>query len=84
MAITAKKKAAPKKSVSVDHEVYGTIRFSLGATINMGDFNSARVDVGITLPFDSRVQGAQDHAYEEAKAWTKERIREETERLRNQ
>jgi hypothetical protein len=40
----------------------------------MGDYESARVDVGLTLPFDGHNYEA---AYDEAREWVRERAEEE-------
>ena len=46
----------------------------------MGDFNSAKVDVGLSLPFDGN---GYDAAYEEARGWADRMIRDEVNRLKN-
>lgn len=51
------------------------VRFGVGATINMGNFESARVDVMVTVPcYKEEV----DDAYEFAKKWAWARLKAES------
>lgn len=52
------------------------VRFGIGATINMGNYESARVDVEVTVPcYKEEV----DDAYEFARKWAKTRLEAEAE-----
>lgn len=73
-------RAKAEKSVKGKKQVFnteGTITVRLGATINKGNYESARVDIGITLPFDANSKTGQETAYKEAKEWTAKKIKEE-------
>lgn len=50
------------------------VRVGAGLTINMGDFNSLRIDCSVSLP--CRVEGVAE-AYEEAAAFVAEKLDEE-------
>ena len=51
-----------------------TVTFSKGRTINQGNFESLRVDIGITLDTE---EGMEDKAYDRAKAWVEARLAKE-------
>jgi hypothetical protein len=78
MARVAKGKAV--KSVKADTQTVrnfstdGTVRVALGATLNKGNYESARVDIAISLPFDANTPGSQERAYEEARTWVENKM----------
>lgn len=82
-----RKKQKPVKSGQVKETTVqvskreGTVRFASGATLNMGDYNSARIDVGITLPFDADATGEKDRVYEEARSWVQDKLKQEMRRV---
>lgn len=56
------------------------VEVSLGLTLNLGNFESARISVGVTVPC---YKEETDAAYEWAKNWVSERTRREVESIRN-
>lgn len=50
------------------------VKYSLGITLGIGDFQTARVDVGIELPCKP---GEVDAKYSEAQDWVAPRFQEE-------
>jgi hypothetical protein len=50
------------------------VKYSLGMTINLGNYDSARVDVGVEIPADSE---NLDEAYVKASEYCNEKILEE-------
>ena len=51
-----------------------TVTYSKGRTINKGNFESLRVDIGITLDGN---EGEQDAIYDKLKSWIETRLRKE-------
>ena len=73
-------RAKAAKSVKEKAHVFnteGTITVRLGATINKGNYESARVDIGITVPFDANSSASKEKTYKEAKEWAANKIKEE-------
>ena len=56
-----------------------TVRMDLGLTLNMENFEFARIDVGITVPCYQEEVG---DAYEWAKLWVVERLMKEKDAVR--
>lgn len=56
------------------------VSFAAGATLNMGNWESARVDVSIRLPCPAD-PGKIDHFFGWAKAWVQARLAEEMSEL---
>ena len=56
------------------------IEFGAGATINMGNFESARIDVRLSVPCKLDPESI-DSAYEFAREWVSSRIDDEAESL---
>ena len=50
-------------------------RYSKGRTINNGNFESTRIDIGIELECED---GQEDETYARLKGWVDNRIRQET------
>ena len=74
-AKSAKEKSVKEKPALFNAE--GTITVRLGATINKGNYESARVDIGITVPFDANSSSNKEKIYKEAKEWAANKIKEE-------
>jgi len=55
------------------------VDLNLGLTINLGNFESARVDVGVSLPCYSE---EVDATYERAKEWAGARLQHEAQAVR--
>lgn len=56
------------------------VEVSLGLTLNLGNFESARLSVGVVVPcYKEEVDGA----YEWAKKWVTDRTQKEVESIRN-
>lgn len=55
------------------------VSLKLGMTMNMGNFESARVDVGITVPCDHE---KHEECYDWSKDFVEERIKTELQKLR--
>lgn len=53
--------------------VHATVEVGLGATVNMGDYNSTRIDVRLTLPCPV---DKVNEAYEVALKWADEKMQE--------
>ena len=53
---------------------HALVDFSAGLTLNLGNFESARIDVRLALPCDPR---DRDAAFESAKAWVAARLQHE-------
>lgn len=73
----AKRAATSPKQVTPVLDGGGKVFISYGVTVNLGNYNSAKADVGITLPFDANIPGDRDRAYNEAREWTRKRMLEE-------
>ena len=56
------------------------INIQYGLTINLGSYESARVDVGIRYPCDRE---KVTETFESAKAWCENRIKAEVKEIRN-
>ena len=54
------KKSAEKPLVSVSETSQGQIYIEKGVTRNMGDYNSARVTIGVTLPLNPTKEQLED------------------------
>lgn len=54
------------------------VKYAYGMTINLGDYNSARAEVGIELPADATPEGIEK-VYGEATKWVNAKMDEETE-----
>ena len=62
---TTAPKAHERKAGTVPAEGYATISLSIGGTFNMGDYESARIDVSVTRNVedsDEKVQEGYRHA----------------------
>ena len=54
------------------------VKYSTGITLNLGNYQSAKVDVGVELPFDySKGQEVMDEIYNTASSWCTEKLQEE-------
>jgi len=53
------------------------VKYAYGMTVNLGDYNSARAEVGIELLADNTPE-AINEAYEKATKWVNEKMDEET------
>lgn len=56
----------------------GMVSYKIGLTINIPEYQSARIDIGIDLPFD---EGERDKKYEEAREYVNEKLIEEMDTL---
>jgi len=54
------------------------IRYAAGATLNMGNYESARIDVELTVPCKLELEAMQK-GYEWAKSWVQRRLEAEIE-----
>lgn len=77
-----------EKEPQVKNEQFGTvpvagtpamISFEAGLTLNLGNYESAKVTVGLKLPCDPR---DLDAAYEKGKQWVAHRLQSEVEDIR--
>jgi hypothetical protein len=59
----------------------GKVNVSLGVTLNMANFEFARIDVGITLPFDASSTTDREKVYHDAIKWTEEKLKEEKQKI---
>jgi hypothetical protein len=50
------------------------VRFTMGVTINTGNFSFTRIDIGLELPC---AVGTEAEAYEKARGWIQDRLKEE-------
>lgn len=55
----------------------GRIKYSLGRTINTGNYENAKIEVGIELDIQSVDEKSLDDWYEKAKRWVNKRVKEE-------
>ena len=58
-----------------------TVRVALGLTLNLGDYQSARIDVGIDQDLADDTPETLEATYEECRAWCADRVRKEKERI---
>jgi len=65
-------------SESIIPDRLARVRYAVGMTLNLGDYQSARVDVGIELPADV---DKTDEVYEQAVEFCNDRLMEEVENL---
>ena len=56
------------------------VKYSLGATINLGNFNSARIDVGVEMPCEP---GKEKSTYRHAREFVVSRLEIEKEKISN-
>ena len=77
MASTTKKAKVVKSAKEKKQTESGRVIISLGATINIGDFEFARVDVGLQMPFAPTTAKERDEVFAETMEWTKTKLREE-------
>lgn len=61
-------------------EPYATVGIKAGCTINLGNFNSGRVDVSLFYPCQP---DKVNETYESVKEWIDERLSQEYSELRN-
>jgi hypothetical protein len=66
---------AKKNEKTVEVEV-GRVSFSMGRTINMGNYESTRIDIGVELPFGVGPD-ALEAAYENAKRFVTGKLKEQ-------
>jgi hypothetical protein len=57
-----------------DQERSSNLRLMLGQTINLGNYNSLRVEIGIDTPFDAQVKSL-DSVYDEMSTWIVEKFK---------
>lgn len=69
--------AAPKRGTSLVAEV----RYAQGVTLNLGNYESQRVDVDLRMPCRAE-PGAIDSAYDYAREWVDARLAEEIKAIR--
>ena len=72
----------PVKDVEVPAQ-HAVITYGSGATINLGDFNNARVYVELAYPC-APDQDELDQAYDEIKMWVDERVQAEVDEMTDQ
>ena len=61
--------------------VVGTVSFNEGVTINLGDFNSVKLGVHVTLPC---VPEELEDAFQEAKRFVEFKVNEEAKKIRDE
>ena len=61
-------------------EPYATVGVKAGATVNQGDFNSARIDVSLFYPCKAEPEQV-DKTYEKVRDWVDKRMAKEYESL---
>ena len=77
------------ETVEVDGEEYKTVpkeevarvEYEAGVTLNMGDFESARVNVRISIPCRTKVE-TLNRVYDFARGWVHSRLEAEVENLK--
>lgn len=70
-----------KVDLQPGNDLLARIRYSEGATLNVGNYESRRVDIGIELPC-RRAKDSMDNVYEWCRQWVRRRLQEEAEKLR--
>lgn len=55
----------------------GRIKYSLGRTINNGNFENAKIEVGVELDIQSVDEESLDDWYEKTKRWVNRHVKEE-------
>ncbi len=65
----------PEGNPTMEHP--GEVSVTMGITLNLGNYQSSRIDIGITMPYDPAKKGSQNKVYETAKDWVQDRLQEE-------
>ena len=55
------------------------VNFSVGMTLNLGNYESARIDVGVVMPCNP---SELDHTFEQAKEWATTRLVKEAKTIK--
>ena len=55
----------------------GRIKYSLGRTINNGNFENTKIEVGVELDIQSVDEESRDDWYEKTKRWVNRHVKEE-------
>ena len=74
----ARKSAAKTSSVIKSDPV---VHYSQGVTRNTGNYNSIKVQIGIELPFDSKVDKSIDDTLERAREFISDKLRSEVDAI---
>lgn len=75
-----KNEVEPTEIPAIAPEDLAKVRYSIGVTINLENFNSARVDIGVELP--SHLESLEA-TYEEAVDYCNDKLVEEISQLQN-
>lgn len=68
-----------KKELSkVEHSDKAKVKYGIGLTIDLGNYTSARIDIGMELPFES---GKEEEAYTSAMEFCNDKLSEEVTHL---
>ena len=70
----------PKGGVNIMAKKDSSLSMKLGLTLNLGNYESARIDVGATVPTP---EGEMDEKYDEMKEYLSGKLNKEIEEIRN-
>jgi hypothetical protein len=55
----------------------GRIKYGLGRTINMGNYENAKIEVGLELDVETADRDALDGWFEKARKWVNNKVKQE-------